>query len=116
MSRRADGEEFLARILRSGISTFVSLNAELPAQAAMPARGVDGFLPYKATADLLAASARFSLLLSSGLCECSGALQVRSLFARLSIAVQLCAGFCWHFHSCLDVNLTSGYAWQLVCG
>ena len=54
---RTAGEERLKAILNAGLVTFVCLQAELPPQTEMPARGVDGFAPYKATAELIASSA-----------------------------------------------------------
>jgi hypothetical protein len=55
---RAQGEAQLEAILNAGITTFVCLQAEIPPQKEMPIGGVDGFLPYKATADLMAAGER----------------------------------------------------------
>eukprot|EP00197_Chlamydomonas_leiostraca_P006335 CAMPEP_0202865850 /NCGR_PEP_ID=MMETSP1391-20130828/6550_1 /ASSEMBLY_ACC=CAM_ASM_000867 /TAXON_ID=1034604 /ORGANISM="Chlamydomonas leiostraca, Strain SAG 11-49" /LENGTH=302 /DNA_ID=CAMNT_0049545731 /DNA_START=42 /DNA_END=950 /DNA_ORIENTATION=+ len=49
----AKGEAQLQQILEAGITTFVSLQAEVPAQDKMKMSGVDGFLPYKATAELI---------------------------------------------------------------
>ncbi|KAG2447825.1 hypothetical protein HYH02_007281 [Chlamydomonas schloesseri] len=54
--RREQGEQQLQRILETGITTFVSLQAELPPQEKMTLAGKNGFLPYKATADLVRAS------------------------------------------------------------
>jgi hypothetical protein len=54
---REQGEAQLQAILETGITEFVSLQAEVPPQADMPVRGVKGFMPYKATADLMAAGA-----------------------------------------------------------
>jgi hypothetical protein len=54
-TKRDIGEKQLQQILSAGITTFVSLETNLPPQQEMPACGVDGFLPYKATADLIAA-------------------------------------------------------------
>lgn len=50
------GEEQLKQILEAGITTFVSLQAELPPQEQMKLAGKNGFLPYKATADLIRSS------------------------------------------------------------
>lgn len=50
------GEAQLKAILEAGITTFVCLQDELPEQAAMKIGGVDGFLPYRATATLLASA------------------------------------------------------------
>mmetsp|Transcript_18848 Transcript_18848/g.52798 ORF Transcript_18848/g.52798 Transcript_18848/m.52798 type:complete len:321 (-) Transcript_18848:255-1217(-) len=47
------GEAQLEKILRAGITTFVSLQAELPPQEQMKLGGLNGFLPYKATAELI---------------------------------------------------------------
>jgi hypothetical protein len=55
---RDQGEARLKDALSAGLATFVCLQQELPPQGEMPARGVGGFQPYKATADLIAASAR----------------------------------------------------------
>ncbi|GLC38184.1 hypothetical protein PLESTB_001090400 [Pleodorina starrii] len=51
--RREQGEQQLQRILDTGVTTFVSLQAELPPQEKMTLAGKNGFLPYKATADLI---------------------------------------------------------------
>lgn len=51
--RREQGEAQLTRILEQNITTFVSLQAELPPQEKMTLAGKSGFLPYKATADLI---------------------------------------------------------------
>lgn len=50
------GEAQLEAIVTAGPRVFVSLQAELPPQAGMRVGGVDGFLPYKATVELIAAS------------------------------------------------------------
>ncbi|KAG2484751.1 hypothetical protein HYH03_016498 [Edaphochlamys debaryana] len=55
-TRRELGEQQLERILETGVTTFVSLQAEVPAQEEMKLSGKSGFLPYKATADLIRAS------------------------------------------------------------
>jgi hypothetical protein len=52
---REQGEARLQQILQAGITTFVSTLGELPKQRDMPIGGVDGFIPYKPTADLIAA-------------------------------------------------------------
>ncbi|KAG2430152.1 hypothetical protein HXX76_010251 [Chlamydomonas incerta] len=54
--RREQGEKQLQRILETGVTTFVSLQAELPPQDKMTLAGKNGFMPYKATADLVRAS------------------------------------------------------------
>ncbi|PNH00443.1 hypothetical protein TSOC_013733, partial [Tetrabaena socialis] len=54
--RREQGDKHLALILEAGVTTFVSLQAELPPQAQMTLAGKNGFLPYKSTADLIRAS------------------------------------------------------------
>ncbi|KAL4423893.1 hypothetical protein ABPG75_001194 [Micractinium tetrahymenae] len=48
------GEEQLRQLLAAGITTFVSLQAEIPEQSAMRIGGVDGFVPYRPSATLLA--------------------------------------------------------------
>lgn len=53
---REQGERVLRQILEAGITHFVSLQAELPPQQDMRMAGLTGFLPYHATASLLAAS------------------------------------------------------------
>lgn len=60
LDSRPEAERQLEQILRAGITTFVSLQAETPAQQDMPVRGAGGFMPYKAAADLIAAGACFS--------------------------------------------------------
>lgn len=55
--KRPQGEQQLKQIISANISTFVSLQAELPPQQQIPIGGIDGFAPYKATADLIAAGA-----------------------------------------------------------
>lgn len=50
------GEEQLRTILEAGVTTFVSLQGELPPQLSMRVGGVEGFLPYRPTATLLAAA------------------------------------------------------------
>ena len=56
-SSREVGEEQVRDILeRGGVRRFVSLQAELPAQEQMPVGGVNGFLPYRPTATLIAAA------------------------------------------------------------
>lgn len=52
-SSRDKGEKQLQRILEAGIQTFVCLQGELPPQKDMLMKGVDGFLPYKSTAELI---------------------------------------------------------------
>lgn len=52
---RKQGEQQLQQILSANITTFVSLQQELPPQQELPIGGKDGFYPYKATADLIAA-------------------------------------------------------------
>jgi len=53
---REQGEQQLEALIQAGITTFVSLQEEVPPQDAMRLGGVGGFLPYKATATLLAAA------------------------------------------------------------
>ncbi|KAJ9529462.1 hypothetical protein QJQ45_013819 [Haematococcus lacustris] len=50
------GEQQLEKIISAGISTFVCLQAEVPPQEAMTLAGKNGFLPYKATAELIKAA------------------------------------------------------------
>ncbi|KAF6264304.1 hypothetical protein COO60DRAFT_1485498 [Scenedesmus sp. NREL 46B-D3] len=47
------GEQKLDQILKAGITTFMSLQAEVPAQTAMQLRGMNGFMPYKSAAELI---------------------------------------------------------------
>ncbi|KAK9813556.1 hypothetical protein WJX73_006802 [Symbiochloris irregularis] len=54
--RRIAGEQVLRQILGAGITRFVCLQEELPPQDQMGLRGANGFLPYQATATLLAAA------------------------------------------------------------
>jgi hypothetical protein len=51
-----DGEARLSHVLNAGITAFAAVLAELPAQKDMPVGGVGKFIPYKPTADLIAAS------------------------------------------------------------
>ncbi|KAG1667516.1 hypothetical protein FOA52_013706 [Chlamydomonas sp. UWO 241] len=53
---RQKGEERIAIILEAGIDTFVSLNNELPPQPEMTLAGKDGYIGYKATAELIQAA------------------------------------------------------------
>jgi len=53
---RIQGEDRLKTILDAGVTVFCSLQAELPEQAKMPIGGKDGFVPYKATVDLMASA------------------------------------------------------------
>uniref|UniRef100_A0A383V636 Tyrosine specific protein phosphatases domain-containing protein n=1 Tax=Tetradesmus obliquus TaxID=3088 RepID=A0A383V636_TETOB len=48
-----EGEAKLEQILKAGITTFMSLQAEVPAQAELALRGVNGFMPYKSAAELI---------------------------------------------------------------
>ena len=50
------GDRQLEQILQAGVTTFVGLQAELPPQTVMTLGGKDGFLPYKATAELIRAA------------------------------------------------------------
>lgn len=50
---REQGEKQLEAILKSGMNTFVCLQAELPPQESMTLAGKSGFLPYKSTAELM---------------------------------------------------------------
>ncbi|CAL5229819.1 g13221 [Coccomyxa viridis] len=50
------GEEQLAQILNEGITTFICLQGEIPPQQEMRIGGVRGFVPYAATASLLASA------------------------------------------------------------
>jgi hypothetical protein len=54
---RAAGDAQLVALVGAGVTTFVSLQAELPPQGEMSLAGVGGFLPYRATATLVAAAA-----------------------------------------------------------
>lgn len=51
---REVGEEQLRQLIAAGVTTFISLQAEIPEQSAMRIGGVDGFVPYRASATLLA--------------------------------------------------------------
>lgn len=53
---RDHGEIQLKQLLDAGVTTFVCLQDELPPQDKMRIGGVNGFLPYRATVQLLAAS------------------------------------------------------------
>lgn len=53
---RNQGDEQMQLIMSAGLSTFVSLQAEIPPQEEMRLSGVEGFLPYRGTAQSLAAS------------------------------------------------------------
>ena len=55
-----DGEARLQQALKAGITAFASMLGELPSQTEMPIGGVKNFVPYKPTADLIAAGACFS--------------------------------------------------------
>mmetsp|Transcript_30491 Transcript_30491/g.54642 ORF Transcript_30491/g.54642 Transcript_30491/m.54642 type:complete len:336 (-) Transcript_30491:196-1203(-) len=53
---RVQGEDQLRSILQTGVTVFCSLQDELPEQVKMPVGGIDGFVPYKATVDLMASA------------------------------------------------------------
>lgn len=53
---RKQGDDQLSEILSADIDTFVQLQAEIPPQTEFALGGKDGFLPYRATADLIQAS------------------------------------------------------------
>jgi len=53
---KAKGELQLTKIIETGISTFVCLQAEIPAQSQLSLAGKDGFLPYRSTAELIKSS------------------------------------------------------------
>jgi hypothetical protein len=55
------GQAQLSDLLDARITTFVSLLAELPSQEDVPADGLGGFLPYKATVDQIVGGMRVSL-------------------------------------------------------
>lgn len=55
-NNREEGEAMLEYLITAGITTFYSLQGELPSQEEMPMKGVNGFQPYKATATLIAAA------------------------------------------------------------
>uniref|UniRef100_A0A7R9VHW3 Tyrosine specific protein phosphatases domain-containing protein n=1 Tax=Chlamydomonas euryale TaxID=1486919 RepID=A0A7R9VHW3_9CHLO len=55
-SSRDEGVQRIREILEAGVSTFVSLVGEVPAQKDMRIGGEQGFLPYKATAELIQSS------------------------------------------------------------
>jgi len=50
---REKGERQLQQLLDAGVSTFISLQEEIPCQDEMRLSGVNGFLPYKGTVELL---------------------------------------------------------------
>jgi alanine transaminase len=50
------GEKQLEEIIAAGLTSFVCLQAELPPQEQMSTGGQNGFLPYRATATLIAAA------------------------------------------------------------
>lgn len=50
------GEEQLRQLVKAGVTTFVCLQAEIPPQEEMRIGGVDGFVPYRAAATLLASA------------------------------------------------------------
>lgn len=52
---RNEGDAQLKAIIAAGITTFVSLQQELPPQHEMRLAGIDGFLPYRAPAQIIAA-------------------------------------------------------------
>jgi hypothetical protein len=56
------GQQQLAQILDAGITTFVSLQAELPPQEEMPREGIDGFYAYHETARRLHSGAFFLVM------------------------------------------------------
>ena len=51
-----EGEKMLEELIDAGIDTFYCLQGELPPQEEIPLKGVDGFLPYRATATLIASA------------------------------------------------------------
>jgi alanine transaminase len=51
---RKTGEEMLEALITAGVTTFISLQEEIPPQGEMPLKGVGGFLPYKPAATLIA--------------------------------------------------------------
>lgn len=53
---RNEGDAQIEAIMREGLSTFVCLQAELPPQQEMRLVGVDGFLSYRAAAQLCGAA------------------------------------------------------------
>lgn len=53
---RKTGEEMLEALITAGVTTFISLQEEIPPQGEMPIKGVDGFLPYKPAATLIASA------------------------------------------------------------
>ncbi|MEW5305002.1 MAG: hypothetical protein WDW36_007574 [Sanguina aurantia] len=53
---RKQGEQQLTAILEAGVTTFISLQAELPPQSDLTLAGLNGFLPYRATAELIQAA------------------------------------------------------------
>lgn len=55
-----DGEARLKVVLNAGVTAFASMLSELPAQKEMPIGGVNNYIPYKPTADLIAAGTLFS--------------------------------------------------------
>lgn len=53
---RDQGDEQIEEIMRTGVGTFVSLQAEIPQQEKMRLAGVEGFLPYRGIVQSLAAA------------------------------------------------------------
>lgn len=53
---RKTGEEMLEELITAGVTTFICLQGEIPPQEEMPLKGVDGFLPYKPAATLIASA------------------------------------------------------------
>lgn len=51
------GETRLQQALKAGVTAFASMLSELPSQTDMPIGGVKNYVPYKPTADLIAAGA-----------------------------------------------------------
>eukprot|EP00775_Hariotina_reticulata_P002352 gene2352-2658_t len=47
------GEQKLQQILDTGVTTFMSLQAEVPEQSQMRLAGLNGFMPYKSAAELI---------------------------------------------------------------
>jgi len=53
---RNEGEKMLEALITAGVTSFISLQGEIPPQVEMPMKGVGGFLPYKAAATLIASA------------------------------------------------------------
>lgn len=53
---RDEGDAQIEAIIKAGITTFVCLQEEIPPQSEIRLAGVDGFLPYRGSAQIIASS------------------------------------------------------------